>query len=1026
VAHAPLWLRSALRRPASALSILVLTVLTTATAASAPMLLRAVQQSALRTALDQAPPGTADVVVTGATDQAHAVSDVVMAVAGVAELAHQSGLFQPVVTTAETSDAGTVRRGGGDLSSPGLARVRVAARSDACAAFPVVAGRCPSGPKEVLVPTTLARGTLAVGQSLTLSEAGDTATLSVVGRYDAARTTALLLADTAPVIGETSAPDLVMGMASLGAHGWPLSISARASVEPHRLTLDRESAARATVVQVQQALVGEDADLSFDTALPDLLGRVDADQRAATGLIFVVAAQVVALAWFGAVVVMRMTARIRVREWALGRLRGLPRRAWLSAIYAEPAVLIVLGGAAGLALAVQVCRVAARRYLVGGVAVELWRPPVLLGAGLALLGLAAALVAASLRTARAPLATLLRESADPTRTTRPAVVLEALLYVLTVASLYQLVAGGSLVGAAAGLAFLAPGLVATSAGLLAIRVFAAAVRRRTSRPARTARGLILWRQLARVPSVLQRNVAVAIAVALAVFATQLGALSAVNRARRADGIVGAATVAKVKLPAGVDLLGAVRAADPGGASAMAVAERAAPSDGETSRVVAVDASRLAAVAAWRPIGSGFSLGQLGTRLRPKRPVPIVVRGTRLTLHLTTGNVVATGLGVPSGPPAPELAAVLDTGSAWQTVPLGLLRTGAATLGAPVPCPAGCRLVKFIVQNTRTATYAAAFTVTSLATDSQPASTFAGVLTGPTRWQPAITSLAETQGVTMAVTASAQGLQVRAQDRVGTAAPAFAPSDLPDPVPALLGNATDATAVTGHPGDFEGTGFDDQRQVLAVIGRSPILPRALDHGVLVDLAAMSAVSDPAASRAIPEVWFAPGAHPAVYAALRKAGVTVQSTETLSAALGVLAGTGTARAVLVDLALAWLAAVLVLAVHVTTYVVDGSRRRQQWRLGRLSGISRRQMAALAFTEVTTPALLGVVLGGLAGVLAIAVAGRRLPLFAADTIGPPLRTTPAWGTLAVIVLVGVAAVLVTALAAASSEASADRAGR
>jgi hypothetical protein len=169
---------------------------------------------------------------------------------------------------------------------------------------------------------------------------------------------------------------------------------------------------------------------------------------------------------------------------------------------------------------------------------------------------------------------------------------------LAVASVYQLIAGNTLTGRSAGLALLAPGLVALAVGLLTIRVVAGAVRRRTVRPARSVAGLVIWRQLARVPSALQRNVALALAVALAVFATQLGALSLRNRTARAEGIVGAATVAHVRVPAGQNLLQLVRKADPSGAAAMAVAERDAPSDGDVSRVVAVDTTRLARVAAW--------------------------------------------------------------------------------------------------------------------------------------------------------------------------------------------------------------------------------------------------------------------------------------------------------------------------------------------------------------------------------------------------------------------------------------------
>lgn len=1026
----PLWLYSAVRRPASALSILLVVMLATAAAAAGPMLLRSVEQASLRTTLKGAPRGSADILVSAQVGPSAPVADLGAAtslVFDVTQGASSSGLFAAPVLTAETSNSATIRPAGEPGTKPGLARIRIAARSDGCAAFPLTDGRCPSAPGEVLVPGTLS--TVRVGQLLQLTApAGGSPVLKVVGRYDPARATALLLADTSPVIGEISAPDLVMAMSQISTRRWPLNVSTRLAVRADKLTLGKQAAARRAVSAVQRATNDALADLSFASSLPDLLSTARADREAAAGLILVVTAQVVALSWFGAVVVMRLTARVRAREWALGRLRGLPRAAWLAAVYGEPAVLFVIGGALGLALANLTCRVAVHRYLSAGTTVEPWRAPVLIAAGLALLGLASGLVVASMRSARAPLATLLRDGSDPQQSSRVSIIVEALVFAATAASVYQLVAGGALTGRGAGLALLAPGLIATSVGLLAIRAVAGLVRRRTRRPARTVGGLILWRQLARTPSALQRNIALAIAVALAVFATQLGALSLRNRTLRADSVIGAATVAIVRLPAGKQLRQVVDAADPSGTAAMAVAERAAPSDGDTSRVVAVDTARLAAVSAWRPLGANLSLTKLAALLHPKEAAPITFRGRQVAVGVASVQVAKGPLGTAGStePPVVQISIVVARGAVWETVPLGILGPRRATLSAPVPCAAGCRLVEFVVANTVPSSYSAMFTVASLATDTQPASTVAPALIDGSRWRASPTSESDPSVTRVSVASGAGGLHVRVSDQSGTNLPAFAPADVPDPLPVLIGAHTSVNAAPGIPSAITGTGFDDQFQLFSIAGRSPVIPRALDHGVLADLSYLSALSDPANSHAVLEVWIAPGARAKVSAALIEQGVTIVGTQTLAAELGTLGQTGTARAVLVDLALAWLAALLVLGLYLTTQVIDGTRRRQLWEVTRQSGLPRRRMAVLMGVEFALPALIGVALGVLAGLLAIGVAGDRLPLFAGDTVGPPLRTSPAWIPLGVVLGIAAGAAIVAAAASAGAEAWADRGGR
>lgn len=1026
----PLWLRSARRRPGAAVGLWLVAVLATAAAASGPMLLRAVEQSALHASLVGAPAGTADVVVSGETGTTRSMNEVLSGVQSAAAAAGQAGLFATPTVMARTSDAvawASMAPGSVPVAS---GRAGLVAGAAGCSGIAVVAGRCPDTDSQLLVPAAdITAGRLHLSEKVTVRAPGSRGVgFTVVGSYDPGRSVAFRSAvgDPTGTAAASAAPDLVFSMAGLARTQAALTVWARAPLVAFRLSLGQEASARSSVAAAQQATLAQNASLAFFSGLPALLDAADADRRAVGGLIFVVTAQAVALAWFSAVVVMHLIARTRGREWALGRLRGLRRRAWLSAVFGEPALLLLVGGAMGLPLGVLACRLAASWVLSAGGTVEPLRPPVLLAAALAVLVLGGALVVASLRSARAPLATLLRDGTDPPRVSRLVTVAEALVVAVTAAAVYQLSVGGTLIGSSAGLALLAPGLVATAVGLMTIRVVVGMVRRRTRRPVRTPGGLVVWRQLARTPSGLQRNIVVAIAVALAVFATQLAALSVRNQSLRADADVGAGTVLHVQVPAGSSLLQIVRSADPAGTAAMAVAERAASGDGGTSRVVAVDTDRLARISAWRASWAGLSGSKLTALLHPPAPPPILLHGRRVQLALVDISLAPSmpGDSPPAGGLAPSMHLIVADATRWYDVALGTLRDSSATLAAPIPCRQQCRIVRLQSQNDTTTTpYTAKFTLSALSTDQQPATDFAADLRQPDRWRAALSTQPQGGQLSADLVGSADGLRVALTDQLGNLAPAIAPDDAPDPLPALLAsnaNPTQAAAVTDA---VEGTGLDNQRQLLSVVGTASVLPRALADGALVDLGYATALSDPSQSKAIQEVWLTPGPHADIRRALKVAGVTVLSTETLSAQRTELSRTGPARAAVINLALVALAALLMLAVLCATQLIDAARRRRLWRVTRRCGLSRVRMAALVLVEVAAPAAAGAALGVGSGVLAILLAGDRLPLFAEHTVGPPLDTHPAVGILAVVAAIGVAVILLSAVVAAGSESYRDR---
>ena len=76
--------------------------------------------------------------------------------------------------------------------------------------------------------------------------------------------------------------------------------------------------------------------------------------------------------------------------------------------------------------------------------------------------------------------------------------------------------------------------------------------------------------------------------------------------------------------------------------------------------------------------------------------------------------------------------------------------------------------------------------------------------------------------------------------------------------------------------------------------------------------------------------------------------------------------------------------------------------------------RAIDRLCFAEVAVPAGAAVVLGVVAGTVALLVAGSRLPLFA-DPAGPPLATAPPWVPILAVFAALVAIVLVASAALA-----------
>ncbi|MBE7163223.1 MAG: hypothetical protein INR72_18450, partial [Williamsia herbipolensis] len=612
----------------------------------------------------------------------------------------------------------------------------------------------------------------------------------------------------------------------------------------------------------EAGLTAESADAAVTVVqhLGTVLDAVDRQHAAAALVATVTGLQSLVLAWCTQAVLVARIGRARSAEWALARLRGLTLRRRLTTVLAEPVAAALVGSAVGLALAVPVAAGIARLLLDEAVPLEPRRAPVLVAAAAAVAGSLVALVVASIRPARLPLVDLLRRTSEPRTLSRTGAVVQAVGIVAASVVIAGIVTEQRITGP--GVALLAPTLVAVLFSVVALRIAVPLVRvsagRRRSRGTGAA-GLLVVRRLARTPSALTAAVVVTIGVALAVSSAQTAAYAVRVQDDRAAAELGASTVLDVHVRSGVSFIDAVRhaaQADPGGTSRSvgpaAVAVESYTEGNGVGRLLAVDTAGLARF--WNADWGGRTASDVRRMLRPTTGPSLHVTGDHLAI--TLGDVGdADGARIAADPSDTELFAVVENDRGWHRVVFGAPRDGTLTTDAP--CEAGCRVVMLGIDSTEPsgAPFALGATVLDLAGTTSDGDTdrVTRAWLAPERWRDRIGDASTPrERPSGAVGERSDGLRVNWVDPTGTGRPAIATRDVPEPLPALVGAATDAEPFPGIAHATAGIGLDGSVQLLRVSGRAPSLPRVLDDGALVDLELANRATDPAGAVADHEV------------------------------------------------------------------------------------------------------------------------------------------------------------------------------
>jgi hypothetical protein len=881
----------------------------------------------------------------------------------------------------------------GAVTDPEPIQVWLVQRGGVCAQVVLVAGRCVSGAWEVMVSERAAAGMgLRVGRVLTFAPevagtsgpvAADGSTrLSVVGVYAPRDPTAAYWADREYVSGG----DLAGGREVLFATGetaaWLPYADALEIMDlvPHPDAFADSDRLRSVAAGAR--LDGLDTDTTAASGIPVLLDRIDASRRALTEGVGLAVVPLVLLCWLVLYLAVTNSAFRRRSEAGLSGLRGVPAgtRWWLGV--AEYLVPILLGAPLGL-LGGYLAVLGVARWLLpvaGGVTVT---PLALAFAVAAVLGAVGIGVVAHWRATAVPVVTLLRRVPGRRLTARPGAA-ELVAVTLAAAATYQVTSGGAQAG---GLALLAPMFLALAIGLVAARLAAlGAVRlaRRGLRRGSLGRALA-GTLMARQPGQARLLAMFVVLFGLLGFAVTAADVAARARAARVTAELGAARVLDVQAVPARRLLAAVRAADPAGRYAMAVARL--PGDGPPT--LAVDSSRLG-VASWSD--PSLPPARAAALLRPTRPDPVRFAGTGIDLRMTVTGRQPEGIRL--------VVRLQPEGDAGPVDIPVQVRPGRAAYRLFTPCDGGCRLLGLQLTGSDQEWYDAVLTIGAMHQTGPDAPVLdAAGLADESRWNLAGSGSGTGE---MEVGRGATGVRLGYSGNVGPQG-TLQPVSTPRPVPLIAsGGPPPVLAVSGVAAPWE------------TVGRVRLVTGAGPRGALVDLeyADLAGYLQGLARR--PQVWLAGDAPADAPDRLREAGLTVLGDRTLAAERDRQERHGPALALRFYLVVAVAAVALGLGGVAVVASTERAGLAAQLRALRVQGVPAGIVWRVGFGGHAALTALAAVVGAATAGLAWWVARATLPLF---SDGGEEYYAPAWPRPAVVAAAVLAALLVLTAAGAAA---------
>jgi putative ABC transport system permease protein len=878
-------------------------------------------------------------------------------------------------------------------------RSRFVYRQDVCAHLSLVAGRCLVGEGEVVIgEQAAARLSLAPGDPIELTFAqfsddprtpvfealGAPRRLTVVGTYRVPEPGSVywglhgyFAADPGPRPGEPVFADYatLTGMDHSLAE---LSIDSAAG--PDALAVDKLAGVQTALDGLRQLIITIGTPIRTETGIPDLLARIEAGRSAARVIVPVIAVPLVLLSCFVIFLAVGYGTEGRRPELAVVALRGARwwERWWLAT--GESLVAIVLGALLGcLAGQLLVNAIAAVRFPGVGTA-PAWSS--LRYAPLAALAAVLAALLAQRRQLLSPVAGLLRRL--PVSGRRPP-VLDLTVALLAIITGVQLNLSGDPTGAG----LFAPALILFAFALVAGRALLPVVTRFALGALRRGRlGVALaGLQLSRRSGARGLFAMMVAAVAVAGYAACAADVGARDRTVQAELGTGADRVLTVAPGTPQQLIAAVRAVDPQGAFAMAVARTPGSGVGEAPGL-AVDTTRLATVAAW---AGGPEAAEVARQLRPAAPEPVVIPGQDV-------NVALTAEGIDDGPPlrlSVTVSSVTGLGSA--VVALGELQEGPSTYGLRVSvCRQGCRIDGLqITTISGTSGVRGRLTVTRLGSiNPVRAALPPAQLADPARWR------MDRFGT---LSAAGGGLRIELDAPGGLPDGAWIqPVDTPLPLP---------VAGAGRSGGDLITGLDSDPLPVTRVADLPAVPRLGLRATLSDLEYLDRAGTAATTTTEPEVWLTAAAPADVLDQLARQGLVITGDTRSSAVRAQLDQQGPALALWFYVLAGCLATVLAAGALILAAAVDRGRRVEDLSALRAQGLERRAAGQATLWAYPILAVIAVVVGLGIALAGWAITGWTLPLAGLDPDPLPFADWPrpltlvAAGLAMLIVLAGVA---------------------
>ncbi|MDQ2959308.1 MAG: FtsX-like permease family protein, partial [Actinomycetota bacterium] len=552
---------------------------------------------------------------------------------------------------------------------------------------------------------------------------------------------------------------------------------------------------------------------------------------------------------------------------------------------------------------------------------------------------------------------------------------------------------------------LAPALLVFAVALLGIRLLPLVLRPLLPATRGTQRiGLFLaTRQVVRRPAGLRLAALLAVAVGLATFAIAGEGVAQANQQARARVEVGAAQLATVQFEPLHDPIQATRVADPAGRWAMATASWLPDGGGAvTGRVLAVDSSRLAAVA--YSGDTDLSSTAIATALVPANIPP------QLDIKATSIRLTAAASALTAGNKPLVLVNLRRPGQPYLDVRAGSLAAGQHVYTATLPCAQGCTLGGVTWDRPIDTFDPLGGTVLLSKIEIQSAGqwkTLDAGLTDASNWRQA-TQLGNAADH---LSAGPAGLTDVFSSRAGGSA-GIAHSSSPSPL--LTVSAPNGVA-TGPdvPRPLQMTDDTNSVATFTVSDSVKVLPSVLNDGLMVDLAAIRAQLPSFDTEATWTIWLGPKAPPDAIARLKAAGLVLNVSNTEHARLTELGRQGPALALRLLVVCAITGSIL--AVGGTAIAIASTGRRRSFELASLRAIGIKRRTLLRASIIEQLLLLGaaVLLGVPAGYLAARLSMPSIPEFS-DATPVALHYEPAVLGVLLFALAFVALLSITAVLA------------